>query len=442
MTYNSMGDLTSFTDQGGKVSYSYNAVNLLTTLTEPGGASTTFSYDANNRRTTTAYHNGVTLSLTYDNAGNETAITGKNTGGSTLSGYSYSYGGTHLRQSMTDQVLGQLNSYQYDSMNRLKEDSVTQGSSQVNDFKYSYDKSGNRSSQTINGTTTSYNYNAANELTSSSAGVSYSYDANGNLTSISVGNEAFTYNAKNQTTSINGISMTYSGVDQSQRVQADGTSYVNAPFGISSQTNSSGATYYTRDNQGNLADERAPSGTFSYLFDGLGSIVGLTDSSGNLVGTERYQYDPFGNLLTDPVSPTLQSNIWRYTSGQFDSGTKLTKFGVRYDDPSVGRWTQQDPIGGSLFDPRSSNRYVYARCDPINVVDPSGRDALGCLLAGAYTIGTVLLAVGGLIGVLAAFSLLPPPWDLAGGFGALFVYVGSLTFAVGATIREYQNCFG
>jgi len=101
MTYDSVGNLTSFTDQGGKVSYSYNAVNLLTTLTEPGGASTTFSYDPNNRRTATAYPNSVKLSLTYDNAGNETAITGKNAGGTPLSGYSYTYGGTHMRQSMT-----------------------------------------------------------------------------------------------------------------------------------------------------------------------------------------------------------------------------------------------------------------------------------------------------------------------------------------------------
>jgi RHS repeat-associated protein len=410
MTYDSMGDLTSFTDQAGKVSYSYNVVNLLTTLTEPGGASTTFSYDANNRRTATAYPNGVTLSLTYDKAGNETAITGKNAGGSTLAGYSYSYGGTHLRQSMTDQVLGQLNSYHYDSMNRLKEDSVTHGSSQVNDFKYSYDKAGNRSSQTTNGTTTSYNYNAANELTSTSAGVSYSYDANGNLTSISAGNEAFTYNAKNQTTSINGIPMTYSGADQKQRVQADGTSYVNAPFGISSQTSSSGTTYYTRDNRGNLVDERTPSGTFSYLFDGLGSIVGLSNSSGNLVGSERYQYDPFGNLLTNPVSTTLQSNIWRYAGGQFDSGTKLTKFGVRYYDPSAGRWTQQDPIGGSLFDPQSSNRYVYAKCDPVNVVDLSGasciQDAITTIIALLGSAADGFLAGLGLLAVAAGEATL------------------------------------
>jgi RHS repeat-associated protein len=138
----------------------------------------------------------------------------------------------------------------------------------------------------------------------------------------------------------------------------------------------------------------------------------------------------------------LQINPWKFAGGYLDSSTGLYKFGTRYDDPSLGRWTQQDPVGGSLGDLNSANRYAYANDDPVNAVDPSGKDALGCLLAGAYTLGTVLLAVGGLIGVLAAFSLLPAPWDLVGGFGALFVYVGTLVFAIGATIREYQNCFG
>src|SRR5260370_27509021 len=302
-------------------------------------------------------------------------------------------------------------------MNRLKEDTVTQGSSQVNEFEYSYDKAGNRSSQTINGTITTYSYNAANELTSTSAGVSYSYDANGNLTSISAGNEAFTYNAKNQTTAINGIPMTYSGTDQNQRVQAGGTSDVNAPVGIS-QASSKRTTYYTRDNRGNLVDERTPSGTLYYLFDGLGSIVGLTDSGGNLVGNERYQYDPYGNLLTNPVSPTLQSNIWRFASGQFDSGTGLTKFGIRYDDTTTGRWTQRMPVGGSLLAMTKANPAVWTADHPVNVVDPSGM----------FCIPHALLATGLTFGLLSIlkFALIPFCAPLV-----LFTIVGLVTAAGG-----------
>jgi RHS repeat-associated protein len=45
-------------------------------------------------------------------------------------------------------------------------------------------------------------------------------------------------------------------------------------------------------------------------------------------------------------------------------GTDL--FGARYYDPSLGRWTQQDPTG------QDANPYAYVDGDPVNVVDPSG----------------------------------------------------------------------
>jgi hypothetical protein len=50
----------------------------------------------------------------------------------------------------------------------------------------------------------------------------------------------------------------------------------------------------------------------------------------------------------------------------------LYKFGTRYYDSTLGRWTQQDPVGGSLGDLNSANRYTYAGDDPVNMVDPSG----------------------------------------------------------------------
>jgi RHS repeat-associated protein len=220
--------------------------------------------------------------------------------------------------------------------------------------------------------------------------------------------------------------MNYSGTDQNQRIQAGGTSYTNSPLGVSSQTDTGGTTYYTRDSRGNLIDERTPTGTYYYLFDGLGSVVGVTDTSGNLVGNERYQYDPYGNLLQAPVSSVLQSNIWRFAGGQFDSGTGLTKFGVRYYDPTVGRWTQQDPKGGSLFDPRSSNRYVYAKCDPVNVIDPGGK-APGPLCAGALSaivLGTIsaIQAVPwalGIINGILGFASAAGTGGVIGGLAAL-----------------------
>lgn len=47
-------------------------------------------------------------------------------------------------------------------------------------------------------------------------------------------------------------------------------------------------------------------------------------------------------------------------------------FGTRYYDPSVGRWTQQEPLPGSIADPRSLNAYSYVYDNPVNYVDPTG----------------------------------------------------------------------
>ena len=59
----------------------------------------------------------------------------------------------------------------------------------------------------------------------------------------------------------------------------------------------------------------------------------------------------------------------------------MVKFGTRYYDPLLGRWTQQDPVGGSLGDLNAANRYTYAKDDPVNVVEPSGAtSAFGCIL--------------------------------------------------------------
>jgi RHS repeat-associated protein len=42
---------------------------------------------------------------------------------------------------------------------------------------------------------------------------------------------------------------------------------------------------------------------------------------------------------------------------------------LRYDDPTVKRWTQATPIGGSLQEATKANPYVYAGDDPINEVE-------------------------------------------------------------------------
>ena len=103
--------------------------------------------------------------------------------------------------------------------------------------------------------------------------------------------------------------------------------------------------------------------------------MGVTDSSGNKVNS--YDYDPFGVMLNQQEGV---SNPFKFAGGYLDA-SGFEQFGVRYYSPSLGRWTQQDPVAGSLFDLNSGNRYVYASDNPVNQVDPSGRFNLtiGCI---------------------------------------------------------------
>jgi RHS repeat-associated protein len=60
-----------------------------------------------------------------------------------------------------------------------------------------------------------------------------------------------------------------------------------------------------------------------------------------------------------------------FAGGLYDPDTGLVRFGARDYDAVTGRWTAKDPI---LFRGGSANLYSYAGNDPINRIDPRGRD--------------------------------------------------------------------
>ena len=145
-------------------------------------------------------------------------------------------------------------------------------------------------------------------------------------------------------------------------------------------------------------DQNDLGSVYYYLFDGLGSIVGMTNSSGALVAT--YGYDAFGNLGGGTVQNGLV-NPWGYAGGYTDKTTGLIKFGIRFYDARTGRWTQATPIGGSLQEATEANPYVYAGDDPINNFDPNGANCItfaeffagATILLGALTLGILIYAI-------------------------------------------------
>ncbi|GCE25991.1 type IV secretion protein Rhs [Dictyobacter alpinus] len=409
-TFDNIGNLTSLNDGTGLTKYGYNEINLVTTLTDPGNAITTYGYDDANRKTRIQYPNGTGMIIGYDAAGRQVNnVGGKTTGsGSTLAipspytGYTYNYGSsTASKEVLQSAVKHSANNYsvygtwtyQYDSLNRLSD-----VKNPTQHWAIGYDTNGNMTSKQYTGASnfiaTYTNFNAANQPTGASstgnyagkpvsASATYSYDANGNLTAITNSGDSkgalslaqtHTYNNANQDVSGAGSTKTYtqsySGTDQTQRVNNNGTSTIYTGLGLSTEKVAGNTTEYVRCSCGMLNSERTSAGkVYYYLFDGLGSIVGMTDSAGNMAAS--YDYDPFGGVAGSVIQPGV-NNPWQYAGGYYDSTTDLIKFGIRYYDVRFNRWTQRTPVGGSLQETLKANPYTYADDNPVNEVDPSG----------------------------------------------------------------------
>ncbi|GBC93651.1 hypothetical protein HRbin15_02152 [bacterium HR15] len=68
------------------------------------------------------------------------------------------------------------------------------------------------------------------------------------------------------------------------------------------------------------------------------------------------------------------NGAWLYRNELTETGG-LVKVGVRWYDPAVGRFLQQDPWLGSIYAPLTLNAYAYCLNDPVSFTDPSGEIA-------------------------------------------------------------------
>jgi RHS repeat-associated protein len=101
-----------------------------------------------------------------------------------------------------------------------------------------------------------------------------------------------------------------------------------------------------------------------FLFDGQGSTRQLLNESQSV--TDTYTYDAFGNVVS---ASGTSVNPMRYVGNLIyhtDSDSGLALLGLRYYDPTVGRFITADPARAE------GNAYLYARANPVNRVDPGG----------------------------------------------------------------------
>jgi RHS repeat-associated protein len=260
--------------------------------------------------------------------------------------------------------------YSYDAIYQLTQ--VLQGANTTE--SYSYDPVGNRLSSLG---VSPYNYNSSNELTSTPS-ATYGYDLNGNAVTKndSTGITTYAWDFENRLTSVtlpgSGGTVSFKYDPLGRRIYKSSSSgasvYAYDGDNQIEETNVSGTVIARYTQTPDTMDEplaMARAGVTSfYNLDGLGSTKTLSSSAGSL--SQTYTFDSFGKATNSSGSLT---NLFQFSSREFDTETNLYYYRARYYDQSLGRFLSEDPTG---FSNETYNLYDYVSGDPVDFTDPSG----------------------------------------------------------------------
>jgi len=272
-----------------------------------------------------------------------------------------------------------VQTYKYDSLNRLQEAVETSGATQNWKQTYQYDRYGNRTGFTynINGSPVSLNSTNNPAIDSSnnriSAGQGYDYDFNGNIIQDSLGRK-FVFDADNRqrtlTDSANQTIATYDYDGSGRRIKKTNAAGQQTVF-VYDATNKLVAEY--------SSETTSTSGRSYITNDLLNSPRVISNNDGNV--TSRRDFMPFGESIA--VARSVNQNYGvddglrkNFTSKERDNESGLDFFEARYYASMHGRFTSPDPLLASarVAEPQSWNRYNYCSNNPLNIVDPKGLD--------------------------------------------------------------------
>ncbi len=404
------------------LSYGYNAAGQLATLTYPSGTVVQYGY-SNSRPVSVTLNPATSNTPILSNAdyepfgpvgewtwGNSTAGSpnlhtryfdldgriGKIEAGASIDARQYAIDIAHRITGIDTLVSGSVDptrsfTYGYDNLDRLTSQ-TPQAGNPAPTLGFTYDKIGNRLSQTKAGATTTYNYlspvtsHRLLSLTGATA-KTYTYDAAGNRTGD--GTYTWSYGGNNRPVQVAG-----NGTTMQVKINALGQRVMKSSTGTLS-----GTTRFVYDEAGKLMGEYDASGAFVaehvwfndapvallkpvsgggaehfYVHaDHLGSPRAITRPSDNQVVWRWDNTDPFGaNLANENPSGlgAFQFNL-RFPGQYYDQETGLHQNYFRDYDPSTGDYIQSDPIGQN----GGINTYAYVRGNPLFFSDEFGLQA-------------------------------------------------------------------
>ncbi|WP_435005384.1 RHS repeat domain-containing protein [Tundrisphaera lichenicola] len=389
LTYgvDNVGNRTSLADtKGGVVTYTYNARDQLTTLTQSGtGVSAErvdLAYDAALRMTTltrysdTAGTTAVMASVyAYDAADRLTTLTHQTPGGTAVIRYGYTLDAADrltFESRIWDTTSTESLTYGYTDDDQLT--SVVRASGPTASF--GYDANGNRNMS-------GYSTGTGNR-TSSDGTNNYAYDDEGNLTSktvIASGNQTlYKWDYRNRLIEVDSkvgattttlALYTYDALNRPIKVVEGGATRYTLYEGQTPllDFDGSGATTarYLSDPRAidAMLARQTSSGVAWYLDDRLGTVRDIVNNSGTVI--DHLDYAVYGKVSSETAPAS--GDRFKYAGMELDSVTGLYYDRARYYDAVMGRFLGEDPLGFSAWE---ENMYRFVFNDPLGFNDLTG----------------------------------------------------------------------